>query len=245
MGNPFINAYLQSDGFGKGIFWGLFILSVISWTVLIHKTWIYYRVRRLSSQFAAQFSESDPLGLQFAKPMQNEGLIEVPHPFFDIYKALKSHVLRIIAKNHFYAPGIPLTLTDSDLGLIEAQVYTAMASAGKKLETNLFLLSTVVTLAPFLGLLGTVWGILVTFSQMQSKGLGASNNAMLSGLALALATTVLGLVVAIPALVGYNYLKNACREYRRDMEDFSHLLLTSVDLHYRKPEYAEKTTPVE
>lgn len=63
---------------------------------------------------------------------------------------------------------------------------------------------------------------------------------MLSGLSMALATTVIGLVVAIPAIVGYNYLKNAGREYRREMEDFSQLLLASIELQYRKPEHAQK-----
>jgi biopolymer transport protein TolQ len=236
VGNPFINAYVQSDWLGKGIFWGLFALSFISWTVLVHKLWVYFQVRKLSNEFTEQFSEKDPLALQFPKGVKS--LLEIPHPFFDLYKSLKVKVLQLIGRNHFYAPG--QSLTDSDLELIEAEAYCSIASSSKKLEKNLFVLSTVVTLAPFLGLLGTVWGILLTFSQMQSKGLGGSNAAMLSGLALALATTVLGLVVAIPALVGYNYLKNACREYRRDMEDFAHLLLTSVDLHYRKPEYAPK-----
>ncbi len=66
---------------------------------------------------------------------------------------------------------------------------------------------------------------------------------MLSGLSLALATTVIGLVVAIPALVGYNYLKNGGREYRRDLEDFAHLLLTSVELHYRRPIDAKTAPP--
>ena len=96
-----------------------------------------------------------------------------------------------------------------------------------------------VTLAPFLGLLGTVWGILLTFSQIEAKGMSGSNTGMLAGLSLALATTVVGLLVAIPALVGYNYLRNWLREYRREAEEFSHLLLTSVELQYRKPQDAK------
>ena len=80
----------------------------------------------------------------------------------------------------------------------------------------------------------------MTFSQLQQPGISTgSNGSMLSGLSLALATTVIGLVVAIPALVGYNYLKNAGREYRRDLENFSRLLLTSVELRYRRPEHAK------
>lgn len=57
---------------------------------------------------------------------------------------------------------------------------------------------------------------------------------VLSGLSLALATTVLGLIDAIPALIGYNYLKNSIRDFAMEMEGFSNDLLTSVELEYRK-----------
>jgi len=242
-GNPFISAYVQSDWFGKWIFWGLFLLSGVSWTILLHKAWVYFQVRRLSAEFTSLFSENEPLNLQFIRPLKGR-LLEVPHPFFEIYKALKQNALKIINRNHFFAPGSETALSEADLGLLESQAATSVATQVKKLEKNLFILSTIVTLGPFMGLLGTVWGILLTFSQLHAKGLSTSNAGMLTGLSLALATTVIGLVVAIPALVGYNYLKNAVRDFRREMEDFSHLLLTAVELHYRKPDHAPKTLPV-
>ncbi|MBM3184114.1 MAG: MotA/TolQ/ExbB proton channel family protein [Chlamydiae bacterium] len=239
--NPFISAYLQSDLFGKMIFWGLIALSGISWWVIAYKSWVLYQMRRLSSDFKTLFSEKDPLGLQFHKRLDGK-LVEVPHPFFSIYKAMKQQALQIMSRNQFYAPMQEVHLTEADLGLIESQVFTAMTSETKHLEKHLFILSTAVTLAPFLGLLGTVWGILMTFSQLQEKSLGAMNNAaMLSGLSLALATTVLGLLVAIPALIGYNYLKSVGKDYRRDLENFAHILLSATELHYRKPH--EKTAP--
>jgi biopolymer transport protein TolQ len=237
-GNPFVSAYVQSDWFGKGIFWGLFLLSALSWTILIHKAWIYYQVRRLSNEFTSLFSEKDPLGLHFTRTKGR--LLEVPHPYFEIYKALKQKTLQIFSRNHFFAPNAETILSDADFGLIESQVQGTMASQYKLLEKHLFVLSTIVTLGPFLGLLGTVWGILLTFSELHSRGFSSSNATMLAGLSMALATTVIGLVVAIPALVGYNYLKNAGREYRREMEDFSQLLVASLELQYRKPEHAQK-----
>lgn len=238
-GNPFISAYLQSDWFGKAIFLGLFGLSMLSWWVLVHKAWIFFSVRRLSSQFRELFSEKDPLGLQWNRPLKLR-LLEIPHPFFEVYKALKQHALQIISRNHFLIPHTQSAeLSEADLGIIESQVYAAMSSESKKLEKNLFVLSTTATLAPFLGLLGTVWGLLVAFSQLEQKASGISNASMLAGLALALTTTVLGLVIAIPAFVGYNYLKNAAREYRRELENFSHLLLSSLELYYRKPDHAK------
>jgi len=57
---------------------------------------------------------------------------------------------------------------------------------------------------------------------------------VLGGISLALATTVLGLIDAIPALIGYNYLKNSVRDFQTDMESFSNELLASVEMYYRK-----------
>lgn len=239
-GNPFITSYAQSDWFGKGIFWGLFLLSALSWTLLIHKGWILYQVRKLSNEFTNLFSEKDPLNLQFNRPKGR--LLEVPHPFFEIYKTLKQKTLQIISRNHFFAPNAENILSETDFGLLESQVFSTLSKQQKLLEKNLFVLSTIATLGPFLGLLGTVWGILLTFSE--HGGVSGSNASMLAGLSLALATTVIGLVVAIPAFVGYNYLKNGAREYRRDMEDFSQFLLSAIELQYRKPDHAQKiSTP--
>lgn len=225
-GTPFLSAYFQSDWFGKGIFWALFALSALSWMVILYKSWQFWAVRRLSAQFAIQFNEkkNDPLNLQSIRPMFTK-IGEVPHPLFEIYRSVKEQTLQLMNQN-------PI-LTTSDMELLESQVGAAMSSANKQLDQYLFILSMIVTLAPFLGLLGTVWGILLTFSELQS-GFQASNAAMLSGLSMALATTVLGLLVAIPALVGHTYLKNGERETRRDMETFSHSLLAAIEIHHRR-----------
>ena len=99
------------------------------------------------------------------------------------------------------------------------------------MEKNLYILSTIVTLAPFLGLLGTVWGILVSFSDLQG---GVQSQMVLGGLSLALTTTVLGLIIAIPALIGNNYLRNAIKVIQNDMESFSNDVMASVELQYRQ-----------
>lgn len=241
-GNPFISAYLQSDWFGKGIFWGLFVLSGLSWTLLIHKGWMLFHVRRLSKEFISAFSEKEPLNLQFIRPMRGR-LLEVPHPLFEIYKSFKVKALAIISRNHFFLSG-NTSFSPADLDLLEAEMYVAMGVQMKKLEKYLFILPTVVTLGPFVGLLGTVWGILFSFSQIQGKSFAGGNEGMLAGLSLALSATVIGLVVAIPALIGNNYFKNAFRNERREMEDFSHLLLSSIELHYQKGDHAAKTVDI-
>jgi biopolymer transport protein TolQ len=115
-------------------------------------------------------------------------------------------------------------------------VTATISAQNKALEKNLFMLSTIVALAPFLGLLGTVWGILVMFSGLHDGGGIGSNTSILGGLSTALATTVLGLIIAIPALVAYNYLKNHLRNYATDMDDFLTNLISQIELQYRKVE---------
>ena len=89
-------------------------------------------------------------------------------------------------------------------------------------------------LAVAVGILITVWGILIAFSELGSGGSAGSNMAILGGLSTALATTVMGLIIAIPALVSSNYLRNRLKYYSSDMEEFLYELLSSVELQYRK-----------
>jgi len=224
--NPFISAYAQSDWFGKAIFWGLFLLSAGAWILILYKAWQFRAVRKLSAEFSNLFGQkrAEPLEVQWSRPTSAH-LKDLPHPLFDIYRGVKQQTLQLISRNGQSA------LSPEDLELIGSEVSMGLSSSTKKLERHLFMLPTIVTLGPFLGLLGTVWGILLTFSQFQGK---VNNAAMLSGLSLALATTVVGLLVAIPAVIGYSYLRNTHRELRRAAEEFSHSLLSAIELHYRK-----------
>lgn len=235
--NPFFDAYFQSDFMGKIIFLGLITLSIWSWTVLIYKMWITFKARQLAAQFLQtyQTQKMNPLALEvpaahFQKNRSN--------PFLEIYLVFKKQTLDILNKNRhfgqFSKSGGASYLSPVDIDYVEAHIVTAISNQTKYLEKNLFVLSTIVTLAPFLGLLGTVWGILTTFSDLQSHTGGSTHQMVLGGLSLALATTVLGLLDAIPALIGYNYLKHTIKDFQTDMEGFSHEMLAAVELQYRQ-----------
>lgn len=222
-GNPFFEAYIHSDFLGKLIFLGLLLLSVISWVILIHKVWLTWQARQYSNQITQSFriQKLNPLNVTIE---EKKGL----NPFATLYQVLKKQTLDILNKNQ------TSYLSPTDIDYVQAHLSSTIAHQTKNLEKNLFILSTVVSLGPFLGLLGTVWGILTTFSELQTAAGGTTNQTVLSGLSLALATTVLGLLDAIPALIGYNYLKNSIRDFETDMEGFSTELLASVELQYRK-----------
>ncbi len=237
----FGTAYAQSDFTGKIIILSLIALSAICWIVLIHKIWMTRHVRRLSSAFVLAFKKNQDLLLQLdinqlPKPHHKQ----IPHPFAMIFQETKNKAIEILNKNHYFIaqqnPKEPVQvyLSPTDLEILETHVLTTVSAQKKHMEKNLYILSTIVTLAPFLGLLGTVWGILVTFSELHAGGSVGSNVAVLGGISTALATTVLGLIIAIPALVSYNYLKSALANYFSDMEDFLYGLLSTIELQYRK-----------
>lgn len=227
--NPFFDAYSESDLLGKLIFIGLIALSISSWIVLIHKIWLTKNAERNSTEFQKYFimHRANPLSLNSDSLKKDE-----INPFLAIYLNLKRTTLELLNKNRQDSAKTTY-LSAADIGYVEGHLISTINSQVKNLEKNLYILATVVSLAPFLGLLGTVWGILTTFSEMTAQTSGG-HQAILSGLSLALATTVLGLVGAIPALIGYNYLKNSIQDFETDMGEFAHQALSSIELQYRK-----------
>lgn len=235
-GQPILSAYAESDFFGKCIFIALFTLSVVCWVILVQKSLEVRNVRRLATAFTRACEQTEGSLLALSLDLLPKGLRSAPHPYAKVFLALKQKTLEILNKNHYFAEDKGVTfLSQSDIELVESHVLIAISTESKKLEKNLFILATIRNLAPFLGLLGTVWGILVTFSQLEGGASAASNSAIIGALSMALATTVLGLVIAIPALISYNYLRNAFNYLSSDMEDFLYKLLSKIELQYRKP----------
>jgi biopolymer transport protein TolQ len=235
--NPFFDAYTHSDFLGKLIFLGLILLSIITWIVLTHKFLILNAARKNALKFYKQFhsQKNQLLNFEYTISPQEKKV----NPFFQLYQLFKKQTIDILNKNKLGSVENKeregsVFLSHADIHFIESGLETTIASQINHLEKNLFILSTIVSLAPFLGLLGTVWGILTTFSELQSMTSGSTHQMVLGGLSLALATTVIGLIDAIPALVGYNYFKNAIRDFEMEMESFSTEILSSIEMNYRQ-----------
>jgi biopolymer transport protein TolQ len=235
--NPFFDAYSQSDLFGKGIFIALFFLSVLSWVVILHKVYQANRIRRLSREFYQDFQEHkfNPLGMNCEPYSKERG----ENAYFSIYLSLKKYTAEVLNKNRKFGrrymgddDDTPSYLSSSDIDFLESHLIASLANQTKLLEKNLNILAIIMSLAPFLGLLGTVWGMLITLSGLQAQG--GMNQMVLGGLSLALATTVIGLLDAIPALIGYNVLKQRARDFGTEMEGFTSEALATVEMQYRK-----------
>ena len=230
--NPFFSAYVQSDWLGKMIFLALFILSIVSWVLLIYKVILLTRVKKEARVFYSTLQKQKGSVLSFER--------EGSGPFATLFFFLKKQTIELLSKNfRFRNPESELqeekiaSLSPADINFIESQVLSRIAFETQRLDKHMFILSTVVSLAPFLGLLGTVWGILGTFSELQMNASGGVQQMALGGLSLALATTVLGLIDAIPALIGYNYLKADIQAFDMEMRTFSTEVLASIELQYR------------
>lgn len=240
--NIFLSSYNQADFFGKIIILALVSLSMICWIVLIQKVWVIYQVDKLSNRFyKALMNNKDFLLKNDLDQLPLAPNVLIPHPYASIYEHLKRKTLEVLNKNQYFLNQnnqhpCSVYLSSSDLELLDSYLSVIVSTQHKKLEKNLFILSTIVTLAPFMGLLGTVWGILITFSGLQSGGTITSNVSILGGISTALATTVLGLIIAIPALIAYNYLKSSIHQYCVNMDTFLTDLLSHIEIHYRKVE---------
>ncbi len=229
--SPFIQAYTQSDFLGKCIFLSLIITSIVCWSLLVYKIWLTRKVKKSSRIFRSRVQKQKGNLLT----LENESQSEL-NPFYALFSVLKKQTIDLLNKNHQFAgkEGELSYLSPTDIDYIEAHLATSIANQTREIEKYLFILSTIVGLAPLMGLLGTVWGILHSFSQMQTHALSSTNQMVLGGISLALTTTVLGILIAIPALIGYNYLKNSIRHFETEMEGFSNEMLSSIEMRYRK-----------
>src|SRR5262245_31690433 len=181
--------------FAKGIVIVLLGMSVLSWAAVVSK---YVQIRRSEKEtrsFAPEFS-------RFLKEEQLDGAIKLAE------KQKRSHVARVVGEA--LAEVKPLlrdraTITAADINSVERSVEREILIVSAELKRGLGLLATTGATAPFVGLLGTVMGIVNAFTGMAASGGGGSLASVSAGIAEALITTAFGLIVAIPAVWLYNY----------------------------------------
>ncbi|KIO50355.1 DUF2341 domain-containing protein [Nitrosospira sp. NpAV] len=126
-----------------------------------------------------------------------------------------------------YTNGNELALTGASIDAIKASIDANLIRENKKLNANMVLLTIAISGGPFLGLLGTVVGVMITFAAIAAAG-DVNVNAIAPGIAAALLATVAGLAVAIPALFGYNYLASRIKNITTDMQIFVDEFVTRV-----------------
>jgi len=222
----------------------LVVMGVISWIVMFGKGLVVGRVRKDNRAFLQQFKQlgaGDPHALDAIESEEEKAFEHSPvsmvlfgkHDHFQgssLYHIYHAGV-REVDLRLGRAVGAQTTLTPQAINTIRAALDAALVRETQKLNSQMVLLTIAISGGPFLGLLGTVVGVMITFAAIAASG-DVNVNAIAPGIAAALVATVAGLAVAIPALFGYNYLSSRIKEISADMHVFVDEFTTKIAEHY-------------
>ena len=217
-----IYSFQISDGVGKAIVLFLVLASIAVWTIMIAKHLELRRAEKADQLFIHAFDrQENPLEIFVRGPAHPVS------PLARVYAAACVAVKREFEsqarKQHRALNQIDLSqerLTALQIDAIRKVAECAAADQILLLEDQMATLGTAYTIAPMLGLFGTVWGVMVSFEAMGKQGM-ANLSAVAPGISSALLTTVVGLVVAIPSAFGSNKLNEKIRFLSIQMENFS------------------------
>jgi biopolymer transport protein ExbB/TolQ len=236
-------AFEKATPEGKTTIGALFLLSMFSWTIIITKFRQLYIARRAAKKFFAAYNATrDPLdikkrGEEFdgapAYQLYDRGADEVMYHLKNNPVAVKEVVSFSAGEgNTDHLARAQLTkISMSSFEAVKVILEEAAAREAMSLEKGMIVLSTAVAGGPFIGLLGTVWGVMETFAGI-AKANQASLTAMAPGVAGALIATVTGLLVAIPAMFGYNFMVTTIRHITQELDGFATRYANQIEHTY-------------
>ena len=204
-----INLFLRADVIVKSVIIILILCSVYSWALIIEKYRLFKKINISSEEFEEKFWKS-----KSAETFYNNLPSNLDDPMASLFKDMMQSLLKSKSK---------VNLSERMSGMLEAGIEKQIS----KLDKGFTFLATVGSTAPFIGLFGTVWGIMNSF-----QSIAISRNTSLAivapGIAEALFATALGLLAAIPAVVAYNKFNNDSKKYSQKLENFSKRFLTII-----------------
>lgn len=209
----------------------LAVMSAFSWAVLLGKHFLLSRAQKANLSFLRAFRESGhPLEL-FQRNEHHER-----SPFDLVYHdAAREMAWYLVGDEDPTGASFTARLqgagriTPSQMGAVQTIMERSVAQAALRLEAHMGVVATALTAAPFLGLLGTVWGIMDSFGALAAAGDEKGLVALAPGLSAALMTTVAGLVVALPSMIGYNAQVNRIRGMIVRLDNFAAELSATLD----------------
>ena len=212
----------QSNTAGKFILFILLICSILAWSVIIGKLLQIRRLEQLNKRHQMELNKSSGV-LQ----LDLEHLSSQAGPHAGITQVALKAYARYASVSH----NQERSELDLLMGHIDNAVARSVAEQSLKYEEKMVLLGSIVTGAPFLGLLGTVWGVMDTFSGMSLAG-NAALSAVAPGISGALLTTIIGLIVALPSMIGYNLLSSKIRNIAVQMDNFGQEFMSRTHNNY-------------
>ena len=225
-------AFWNSNAAGKGVILLLALGSLFSWTVMLSKFFLVHRARRETERLLRRFRTArKPLAIYQAREAYPGA------PAYAVYLAgcreLTFHLLGTTEIDDTFSSRLAEAERISPVAMnsVRSAMEREVGEQALRLEDRMTVLATAVSGAPFLGLLGTVWGVMDTFSGVAIAG-HATMAAMAPGVSGALITTVTGLLVAIPAMFGYNFLVVTLRGMTVELDNFAAELASAFDHRY-------------
>jgi len=204
-----INLFIRADIIVKSVIIILIASSVYSWAIIFDKIRMFRKINKNADEFEEKFWKS-----KSAETFYNNLPASINDPMAQLFKTSMQTVIKSRSRS---------TLSEKLPGILEINIEKQMTNIDK----NYTFLATVGSTAPFIGLFGTVWGIMNSF-----QSIAISRNTSLAivapGIAEALFATALGLLAAIPAVVAYNKFSNDSKKYSQKLENFSKRFLTIV-----------------
>jgi len=204
-----VNLFIRADIVVKSVIILLIACSIYSWAVIIEKFRLFKKINISSEEFETKFWNS-----KSAETFYNNLPANLDDPMALIFKDAMQNLLKRRSKTD---------LTNRMTTMLETGIEKQMS----KISKGFTFLATVGSTAPFIGLFGTVWGIMNSF-----QSIAISRNTSLAivapGIAEALFATALGLLAAIPAVVAYNKFNNDSAKYSQKLENFSKRFLTII-----------------
>ena len=204
-----LKLFIRADIIVKSVIILLIAASVYSWAIIFEKIKLFKKINSTSDEFEEKFWKA-----RSAENFYNNLPSKVEDPMALVFKGAMQTMLKTKSKSN---------LNERMSGMLEINIEKQMS----KIEKSYTFLATVGSTAPFIGLFGTVWGIMNSF-----QSIAISRNTSLAivapGIAEALFATALGLLAAIPAVVAYNKFNNDSKKYSEKLENFSKRFLTII-----------------
>jgi biopolymer transport protein TolQ len=216
-----VSLIARSSPLAKSVLVILLVFSALSWAIVLFKSFQYRRADRQSSSFldifrkSAKFSEVQAV----CKTLGDSPLVGLFQAgYAELNAQLRQSPVAVGAEGKLSNPGHRPTLKSLDA--VDRALLRASAIELDKLERRVPFLATTASITPFIGLFGTVWGIMSAFQRIGAVG-ATSLGVVAPGIAEALIATAAGLFAAIPAVYFYNAFTNRVKKFATDMDDFA------------------------
>ena len=204
-----VSLFLRADIIVKAVMIILVVFSIYSWAIIFDKIRLFRKINKSAEEFEEKFWKS-----KSAETFYNNLPSTTNDPMAELFKSSMQMVMKSRSKSN---------LSERLAGVLEANIEKQMTNVDK----NYTFLATVGSTAPFIGLFGTVWGIMNSF-----QSIAISRNTSLAivapGIAEALFATALGLLAAIPAVIAYNKFSNDSKKYSQKLENFSKRFISII-----------------